>query len=430
MRLNASLFLAFTIGLLFSASAASVRAQEAAPNANALFVEAVLMFRKSESLDAPQAETLRRQVKQNFDLILENYPESRAADEIRKGMPAGIDVSALPQSEGNSEQAALSEQASPNEAALECLTDQYAGGRDVRLTISANLDPSGGLIGIPALEAPAAPDPVTRAAYLQFVTALESCNPTLRDFAQSTIRTGVGDDGALFFQPELSAGQIVPESEPVLPAANTIAPPSLSLPATKITEAELSLQRKDVRDIQARLLVLGFDPNGIDGLLGPGTRAALSNWQNANRMGPTGFLNVEQRALLQDQSQSQLDVWLQDKVNADKYDPPIIPLGPRAMSGNWRFTSTCGPNSKLGNMKITGALSVSHAGGNSYSGSARQSQGFKGKFTGRLNGRRIDGQINWGLLVGTTKFTGKIADNALIIRGSDTNRCAFYARKP
>lgn len=201
-------------------------------------------------------------------------------------------------------------------------------------------------------------------------------------------------------------------------------------PADATSEAELDLGPQEVRTLQARLLVLGFDPNGIDGRIGPGTRGALSAWQGSAGLPATGYLSADQRAALQRQSDPALTAWLQTPENARLMTPPPpIALGPGNMTGTWRFTSNCGANSRLGRLKITGALTVRHDGGNRYSGPARQSQGFNGRFSGQLNGRQLVGEINWGLLVGRTTFRGRIADQRLALSGRDSNRCAFSAYK-
>ena len=47
----------------------------------------------------------------------------------------------------------------------------------------------------------------------------------------------------------------------------------------------------NVRAAQARLTFLGFDPRGVDGLLGDGTRAAVLAFQKAKGMSPTAELD-------------------------------------------------------------------------------------------------------------------------------------------
>ena len=64
-------------------------------------------------------------------------------------------------------------------------------------------------------------------------------------------------------------------------------------------EAALDLNRDQRRQIQRNLSLLGFDPKGIDGIFGPATRAALSDWQQANRFDVTGYLGAGQIQPLQ-----------------------------------------------------------------------------------------------------------------------------------
>lgn len=69
-----------------------------------------------------------------------------------------------------------------------------------------------------------------------------------------------------------------------------------SAPEREARDAEegLNLTREARRGIQRDLALLGFDPRGIDGLFGPGSRAAISAWQRDQGFEETGFLNGNQ----------------------------------------------------------------------------------------------------------------------------------------
>jgi len=59
-------------------------------------------------------------------------------------------------------------------------------------------------------------------------------------------------------------------------------------------EQALNLTRDERRAIQRDLTILGYDPRGIDGIFGGGTRTAIAAWQGANRFPGTGYLNRDQ----------------------------------------------------------------------------------------------------------------------------------------
>lgn len=62
----------------------------------------------------------------------------------------------------------------------------------------------------------------------------------------------------------------------------------------KLAEEALALNRDQRRAIQRQLSLLGFNPKGIDGLFGPGSRAAIAAWQQANTETVNGFLSRDQ----------------------------------------------------------------------------------------------------------------------------------------
>lgn len=70
----------------------------------------------------------------------------------------------------------------------------------------------------------------------------------------------------------------------------------------RTAEESLNLSRNDRREIQRNLSLLGFDPRGIDGLFGRGSRAAISAWQRENRFDETGFVTGNQLTRLRDQA--------------------------------------------------------------------------------------------------------------------------------
>lgn len=66
-------------------------------------------------------------------------------------------------------------------------------------------------------------------------------------------------------------------------------------------EQALGLSRGERRNIQQDLTDLGFNTRGIDGLFGNGTRGAIRNWQQRERLTRSGYLNADQVALLRRQ---------------------------------------------------------------------------------------------------------------------------------
>lgn len=71
-------------------------------------------------------------------------------------------------------------------------------------------------------------------------------------------------------------------------------PEEPSVPPEIQAERDLNLSRIRKRQIQTWLMALGHDPNGIDGLFGPGTRKAVRAWQGKNSFDANGWLTAEQ----------------------------------------------------------------------------------------------------------------------------------------
>jgi peptidoglycan hydrolase-like protein with peptidoglycan-binding domain len=71
--------------------------------------------------------------------------------------------------------------------------------------------------------------------------------------------------------------------------------------AARIAEQDLHLSRNTRRRIQSDLALLGFNPHGIDGLFGRGSRSAIRAWQGDRGFNPTGFLTGNQVSQLRAQ---------------------------------------------------------------------------------------------------------------------------------
>ncbi|MFC0201628.1 peptidoglycan-binding domain-containing protein [Paracoccus rhizosphaerae] len=79
-------------------------------------------------------------------------------------------------------------------------------------------------------------------------------------------------------------------------AAPAPAAPVANVPDTSAAQAELNLglTRAQRVQIQRDLTTLGYDPKGVDGLFGAGTRQAIRAWQRNTGQRATGFVTAAQ----------------------------------------------------------------------------------------------------------------------------------------
>ena len=96
---------------------------------------------------------------------------------------------------------------------------------------------------------------------------------------------------ALRPQPAALAAR-VPPSE-----ALAVAPPVVGQTPEE-AEAALGITLSQRREIQQRLRLAGFPPQGVDGIFGARTRAAIADWQRQHGMPASGYLDRRQLALL------------------------------------------------------------------------------------------------------------------------------------
>lgn len=78
-------------------------------------------------------------------------------------------------------------------------------------------------------------------------------------------------------------------------------------------EEDLDLNKRDRFNAQLRLALVGHDPNGIDGVFGPGTRTAIAGLQEQEALPVTGYLDANTLALLKDKSQPAYLKWRADR---------------------------------------------------------------------------------------------------------------------
>ncbi|MFK7762874.1 MAG: peptidoglycan-binding protein [Roseobacter sp.] len=236
-----------------------------------------------------------------------------------------------------------------------CLLRALARQPQSDLVLEVPFGSAGQPLNVPFLRAPETPDANVRLDYLIVSAAIESCVPFLDVAENSPLTLSVTRNGGLTLGgqqkksiEQVTALPVLPIDQAVKVLSELVAPQALGEGSRETEEAmAMALDKPAIRDVQARLLTLGHDPNGIDGNLGRGTRAAIRDWQQAQGVTQTGYLNPAQHAHLNAASQPGLMAWLQDPENALLHNPPPpIPIGAHNMLGNWRYSANCGAGSK------------------------------------------------------------------------------------
>lgn len=80
--------------------------------------------------------------------------------------------------------------------------------------------------------------------------------------------------------------------------------------ATPVTEAALGLSYSERVEVQRRLVLLGYNTRGVDGIFGPGTRGSISQWQAAVGLPVSGYLSGAHLEVLEATSQDLYEEWL------------------------------------------------------------------------------------------------------------------------
>ncbi|NDR55406.1 peptidoglycan-binding protein [Aliiruegeria sabulilitoris] len=193
------------------------------------------------------------------------------------------------------------------------VSTQGADGGE-RVIVEVDIDGQGQVAAMPRLLEPVAPSASARQLFITLVTALDSCSPYAAGAAGS-YRIAATADGVE--RVDTSGAPIT--AAPTTSEAAIIAP-AYWVAASKDTQDALELSRREKAELQARLTAMGYNPRGIDGVPGNGTREALSQWQAAAGIPATGYLDQPQMTAFLQQSNPAYEAWLLDDANKAKVE--------------------------------------------------------------------------------------------------------------
>ncbi|MEL6476497.1 MAG: peptidoglycan-binding domain-containing protein [Pseudomonadota bacterium] len=132
----------------------------------------------------------------------------------------------------------------------------------------------------------------------------------LRDYGTSSpaMLTPVARDGEAI---ALAQAELI-EGEAVLPWATDL--PSMEMLA--VIETQLGLTGGQRAVVQRRLQLAGFDPRGVDGIFGEGTRTALTEMQEAEGLPATGYLDAVTLLALNKTTEPAYQAWRAQRSRA------------------------------------------------------------------------------------------------------------------
>jgi uncharacterized caspase-like protein len=103
------------------------------------------------------------------------------------------------------------------------------------------------------------------------------------------------------------------KTKPVEQAQNdqiaTRTPPEETAPTPEEVERSIGLTRQGRSRVQLALTLLGYETGGTDGVLGPKSRRAVTDWQTDQGETATGYLTSKQHAALLDAASPKLVAW-------------------------------------------------------------------------------------------------------------------------
>lgn len=112
------------------------------------------------------------------------------------------------------------------------------------------------------------------------------------------------------------------------------------VPSDATSEKNLNLDRRARRQAQVRLALLGYDPKGIDGIFGEGTRSAIAALQAKESLIETGYLDAFTLALLNEKSETNYANWRAKRAKqrakrlVKKRQPKVMPSAPQRIAAS------------------------------------------------------------------------------------------------
>lgn len=184
-----------------------------------------------------------------------------------------------------------------------CYLGESADSSSSLGVVSFFVDENGELNGIPELINSDDMEMETRRIYLNAMIALDICSPYPMIFSGRGFVVTFAKDRLIYLD--------VAE-EPWVPSNSAM-------------HEALNFDRAAIAGIQVRLSILGFDPNGIDGSFGQGSRKAISEWQVAESIPPTGYFDQRQHEKFTETSQQRFDDWLLVAENRSLFEKASRP---------------------------------------------------------------------------------------------------------
>ena len=198
----------------------------------------------------------------------------------------------------------------------QCYTRENIEGEHSSGAVAFEIGSNGQLVGVPLLIEGRSTGRNVRTIYLNAMIALEDCSPYPLEVSGQKLEAGF--------------------DQQTITSLSTITPVELLWSASsRETEAEIELDRAAIAAIQARLELLGFDPNGIDGVLGNGSRAAISKWQVSNEIPESGYLDERQLTLLELASDDVFATWQLTEANQNTLARASRPRAAASTTSRW-----------------------------------------------------------------------------------------------